>query len=543
MNSRQRHGIVVLCVITVLTAALWAQDVAVRGHEGVPQDWTDRSLAFSLDGIFRNPDVMKQEPRVAHQFQQRFQPRVANDWGISDISAVPDTNSGWTVNFVRGHVNVASYAAKYSFDPAATPSCTNDYVVYGLQTAGVTGGQANLIGLNNLYTGSSPAGVCSGAGPNVMFAYNATTIAGGHIVGSPVISLDGTKIAFVESLGTASIFHVVKWTSGQGQIGKSAAPSMTSLQYSANATTTSSPWVDYRGDAAYISDDKGVMYKISPVFGGTPALVTTAPWPIQVAATRLTPPVLDRQRSLLIAGGRNGNLYGIDFSRGGAVYVVSVGAHNNANSGILAPPIVDITNGTIFVVNSLGYGGAGAVLEQVTENNFQQAKTASIGLGSAGGTAVNIYQPALSNGYYTNPANGFIYTCGTGSSDTTPWQYSFGFTGVFMSTVPAGKAQLLTSTVATCTPWTEFFNPNIGASGTDLFFFGLTQDCTATGTAGGCVAEITSASSTPTFSNVANGPSGIIVDNWSTANQASNIYFSGEGANRTGYRLSQNDFH
>jgi hypothetical protein len=284
------------------------------------------------------------------------------------------------------------------------------------------------------------------------------------------------------------------------------------------------------------------MYKISPVFGGTPALVTTAPWPIQVAATRLTPPVLDRQEGFLYAGGRNGDLYQINTSAG-FVSVLQVGAHNGPNASILAPPIVDITNSTIFVVSS--NGGASAILEQVATagNTFVEAETANIGLGSAGGTVVDIYQPALSNGYYTNPANGFLYTCGTGANDTTPWRYTFGFTGVFMSTVPVSKAQLLTSTAATCTPWTEFFNPNIGASGTDLFFFGLTQDCTATGTAGGCVAEITSASSTPTFSTVASGPSGIIVDNWSTANQASNIYFSGEGSNRLGYRLSQNDFH
>jgi len=543
VNSRHRHGLAVLFVIPViLTAALWAQDVAAPEHQGYPQDWSDHSVVFSLDGLLRNPDLMNQEPRIAHQFQQRFQPRAANFWIGMEYGSQPDAGSaGWTVNFVRGHVAVSSYPAKYTFDPSAPPSCTSDYVVFALDTASAVGGQANVVGLNNLYAGSNPTGICSGSAPNVMFAYSTTTVTGGHPVGSPVISLDGTKIAFVESVGTASVFHVVKWASGKGQIEKAVAPSsMTSLTYSANATTTSSPWVDYRADVAYISDDKGVMYKISPVFGpGTPALVKTSPWPIQVAATRLTPPVLDKQQGYLIAGGRNGDLYEINISTGAAAALI-VGTHSGVNSSILAPPIVDLTNGTIFVVSSNANGGASAVLEQVHENNFQPMATANIGLGSTGGTAVDIYQPALSNGYYTNPADGFIYTCGTGPTDTTPWQYSFGFTGIFMSTVPASKAQLLTSTAAICTPWTEFFNPNIGANGTDLFFFGLTQDCTTTGTAGGCVAEITSASSTPTFANVANGPSGIIVDNYSTAAQAANVYFSGEGSNRNGYRFSQN---
>jgi len=486
---------------------------------------------------------MNQEPRILHQFQQRFQPRAANAWREAKASSQPDAGSaGWTVDFVRGHVNAESFPAKYTFDPSAAPSCTGDYVVFGLDTASSVGGQANLIGLNNLYTGSDPTGICSGTGPNVMFAYSTTTITGGHIVGSPVISLDGTKIAFVESLGTASVFHVVTLCTGcgnQGAIGKAVAPSMTSLTYSSNATTTSSPWVDYRSDAAYISDDKGIMYQISPVFLGTPpALVTTSPWPIQVASTRLTPPVLDRSHGYLITGGRTGDLYEISTATG-KVSALIVGAHAGAeNSGILASPIVDPTNATIFVISS--NGGSSAILEQVNEISFQPMATASIGIGSASGTDVDIYQPALSNGYYTTPADGFIYTCGTGAADTTPWQYSFGFTGIYMNTTAASSAQLLPSTAASCTTWTEFFNPNIGANGTDLFFFGLTQDCTATGTAGGCVAEITSASSTPTFATIESGPSGIIVDNYSTEAQTSNIYFSGEGSNRTGYRFSQN---
>ena len=48
------------------------------------------------------------------------------------------------------------FPAKYSFDINATPSCTNDYVVFGLNVAGATPGQANLVGVNNLYSGTAP---------------------------------------------------------------------------------------------------------------------------------------------------------------------------------------------------------------------------------------------------------------------------------------------------------------------------------------------------------------------------------------------------
>ena len=71
------------------------------------------------------------------------------------------------------------YPAKFTFNVNATPDCTNDFVVYGLNVAGTTGGQANLIALNNLYSGTGPTGFC-GSAPTVYWAYNATN-AGGRL--------------------------------------------------------------------------------------------------------------------------------------------------------------------------------------------------------------------------------------------------------------------------------------------------------------------------------------------------------------------------
>jgi hypothetical protein len=540
VNSQHRYPIAILCAVHLLAGALWSQEAPTTRPHGVPQDWSDHSIVFTLDGLALNPDLIYQEPRVLHQLRQRFQARAASALRSVDPGAGPAGTTGhqrdWNFALVRGHVAPGMYPAKYSFDPAATPSCQNDYVVFGLNTAGSTGGQANLLGLNNLYAGSG--GLCS-SGPSAMFAYNTTTVTGGKIVSSPVISLDGSKIAFVESAGTASVFHVLKWTAGQGAITNAAAPSMTSLTYSSSSSTTSAPWVDYSSDVAYIADDNGVMYKITPVFKGTPGLVTTTPWPVTVASgTRLGPPVLDRSRGLLLAGARNGNLYEVN-TTSGAVSALIVGAHGATNPGILSPPIVDVTSGTAFVVSS--NNGTNAILQEVDTTLLTVLATAPIGLGSAGGTSVSIYQPAVSNDYYNNPSSGAIYTCGTGSSDTTPWQYSFGFTGRTMLTTPASSSQLLTSSAASCSPWTEFFNPHIGGvNGTDFFFFGLTQDCTGSGTLG-CVAEITTTSSTPTIASAINGgPSGIVVDNWNTTvGQASSIYLTAEKAN-TAYKLTQN---
>jgi hypothetical protein len=107
-----------------------------------------------------------------------------------------------------------------------------------------------------------------------------------------------------------------------------------------------------------------------------------------------------------------------------------------------------------------------------------------------------------------------------------------------MKTTPSFSQQLLTSTTARCTGFTEFFNPNVGG-GTDYFFFGLTKDCTAAGGDGGCVAEFTDAAPLTILTMpVIGGPSGIIVDNYSTDTQASSIYFTAEGIN-TAYKFTQ----
>lgn len=429
------------------------------------------------------------------------------------------------------------FPAKFSFDPAAAPSCANDYVVFGTTAAGVTGGNANLVAFNNLYAGTG--GMC-GAAPTVLFAYNTTTVTGGHIVTSPVLSQDGTKIAFVESLAGSAIFHVLTWTAGQGGLATAAAPTMTSLTFSTTINdTTSSPWVDYGADIAYVGADDGSIYKITGVFKGTPALAG-APWPIKVSVTNalVTPPVLDSHRGLLMVGSLNGNLYQINTATG-ALASLPVGA-TTPNRGIRAAPIVDVTNGTTFVVSS--NDGTSGVLVEVDTATLTQLAKARIGVASHSGTAVNLYQPAFSDSYYNDSSTGVVRLCGTGAADITPWQYAFGFVGRIMQPTAVFSQQLVTSTLARCTGWTEFFNPNIGVGGTDFFFFGLSQDCTAPGNgpSDGCVVARTS-DTVLTKATITGGPTGIVVDNFADPTlfgQASSIYFMAKNLNNA-YKFKQ----
>jgi len=563
VKPRYFYGAVaVSCVVLFgFAPSLCAQNTAAPRHAGVPQDWSDRHIVFSRDALAKHPELIYRERRVLHQVMQRWQ---APNWGAFegvDSQPAPAHGSGsqrdWNFALGSGRLSPHTFPAKYSFDPAAPPSCTNDYVVFGLDVPGTTGGQANLVGFNNLYVNAAGTGACFGLkAPTVMFAYNITgiTTPTGKIVTSPTLSEDGTKIGFIESVSGATpsaIFHVLDLTTAGtgGTIAVSVAPaagSMTSTIFSPTAnSTTSWPWIDYGADIVYVGADNGDVYQITGVFKGTPAL-TGSPWPAVVVATHLSPPVLDASLGLLMVGSTNGNLYQIDTASATVLLPLPVGS-GGTSSGIYAPAVVDITNGTTFVV-SANDGSTGAVLVEAataTLGTTPPMSKAQIGLGALDGTTIHLYEPAFSNDYYTNPASGVITLCGTGASDTSPSQFAFGFTGTTMSTLPAPgyPVQLSASATDRCTGWTEFFNPNVGSSfGTDFFFFGLSGDCTFLGgtSTTGCVVAISSDPAViPTVTAaVETGPTAIVVDNYSTAIAASNIYLCASGID-TAYKFTQ----
>jgi hypothetical protein len=540
VKPKHSYGAIAMrCVVFfALLACMRAQEAPPARHAGVPQDWSQGHIVFSRDGLALHPDLLYRERRVLHQAMQRWQPANSDVFrGVAPLVPAGGSGRDWSVNFAAGRISPNMFPAKFSFDPAAPPDCTKDFVVFGLTTAGTTGGHPNLVAFNNLYVNSTGTGFCAGlTAPTVLFAYNITTGTGGKIVISPILSLDGTKIGFVESLGTSAVFHVLTWAH-EGTLTVAADPTgkMTSLAYSpASNSTTSSPYIDYSNDIAYLGTDKGQLSKITGVFHGTPTVA--AGWPATVSTNfRLTPPVLDTVRHILLVGSANGNLYEVSAATGAIVGTLIIGKSGVTSPGIASAPIVDVTNGTTFAISA--NDGTSAVLVEADTASLTQLAKARIGLGASGGTPLNIFEPAFDNNYFTNPSTGKIRTCGTGAADTTPWQYAFGFTGRTMHTAAAFSQQLLPSTLARCTAWTEFFNPNI-AGGTDFFFFGLTQDCTGAGAANGCVVALTG-NSTITKATVSGGPSGIVIDNYSTAAEASSLYLSARNINAA-HKYTQN---
>ncbi|MBI3474563.1 MAG: hypothetical protein HY010_02435 [Acidobacteria bacterium] len=541
MEHRHAKGaFAIFTGLFLLVSYLHAQSPAQPVHNGVVQDWTQHHIVFSRSALLKNPSLVSAEPRIANQVVTRWQHARTGISGLVPSPSGSKPQRDWNVSLGLGRIAPNMFPAKFSFDPQAAPDCTNDYVVFGLNRVGANGGQANLVAFNNLYSDAVVPGIC-GLAPTVLFAYNISTVAAGRILDSPALSRDGTKIAFVESGAGSSTFHVLTWTPGTGAIAAAAAPggAMTSLVYAAALNTRSSPWIDYNTDTAYVGSDDGKLYKILTVFTGTPTLAG-APWPVTLATNvRVSSPVLDKTLGLVMVGNQSGTFFSVDATTG-AVKSLVVGRSGGTNPGILAAPVVDVTNGTSFVVSS--NDGTSGVFVEVNSETMTQLAKGQIGQASHSGTAISLFQPAFDDAYFNDPTTGTVRLCGTGAADNTPWQYAFGgFTlqsGKFvMNTTPTFSAQLLTSTTARCTAWTEFFNTNLNG-GTDLFFFGLTADCSGAGTSG-CVA-VRNGDGTISTANVTGGPSGIVIDNDSGDAQASSLYFTGAAAPNLAIKLTQN---
>ena len=515
---------------------------------GYPQDWTHRHIVFSRKSLSSLPQLAAIEPRVLQQALRQAEPYLRATWkGIPSGrlgESFDGTGRDWNVALGIGRVNFGMSPAKYGFDPSAPPSCSDDFVTFGLNVAGVTGGQANMVAFNNLYSGSG--GICTG--PTILFAYNTTTGTNGRVMTSPVLSLDGTKIAFVESATSQSIFHVLTWATGTGNgtsATNSAVPgvgntaSMTSLTYATTTTDTrSSPWIDYINDVAYVASDNGKLYKITGVFNGTPALAG-APWPVTIFAGRhFTGAVLDQFTGNLFLGDGQGVLYSLNAANPtGSLKSLAVGLSGQRNPAILDAPIVDASDGTLFAISS--NDGTSAVIVQADTATLTSLTKVRLGQGSTAGTNVNLYDGAFDNNYFNDPSTGTMFVCGTGAADNTPRGYTLNFTGKILNPTPLSQTQLLTSARSRCSPISEFFNPNIGVGGTDFFFLGLTADCLGANTSG-CIMARPNPGTVITL-NETGGTSVIITDNTSTLGQASSLYFTNQGGNPArAVKLTQN---
>jgi hypothetical protein len=226
------------------------------------------------------------------------------------------------------------FPAKFTFYVNQAPSCANDFVVYGLNHTGATGGQGNVVAFNQLYSGSSSTSCSPYTAAQPYWAYNGTN-QGGTVTTSVVLSLDGTKVIYVESTSTASYLHVLVWNSTDGGTptaskapahilstgtGLSSCPTgscLVTIALGSHSSTNSPPFYDYLNDVVYVGDDNGSLYKVTGVLNsGTPSVKALS----VSSGNVLTGPVYDTTSGyVFVGGGVSGNLYAVTASTFSAV--------------------------------------------------------------------------------------------------------------------------------------------------------------------------------------------------------------------------------
>ncbi len=232
--------------------------------------------------------------------------------GLDEVAAVVVNRD------LIGPVSVSALTAGTGVTLSTTNNLSN--FSWAPAAAGTDGSQANIVGLNNLYTGSG-APLCAGyTYPTYIFSYAAGI---GSVGTSPVLSLDGRRIAFVENdPALGSILHVLTLgtnaeygscrnsgtsvpTCNAAAVIPGSTPGSNASDYMVplgalsgglvrSSDYESSPFVDYSTDVLYVGDNNGYLYSVSAVFGGgTPALRSGFPVLLSSIGDDLASPVVD----------------------------------------------------------------------------------------------------------------------------------------------------------------------------------------------------------------------------------------------------------
>jgi len=555
LNRRVLFAIIILVSAAgILVAVLptWSRAQAgAEKHVGLPLDWSTRHVIFTHGASPAVAAAAARDPRSWIQWALRNAFLFSN-WGRRPEISRPRKRHmrlDWAMSLgPNGGMPIGETPAKYSFNTTGY-SCANDFVVYTI-TPTPSATQANIVAFNNLYTGTTSSSCPNGPQtppttdykqPTFMWSYQVGT---GGVSLSPVLSLLGTQVAFIES-ATDAMFDVLTWVSGQGTSATAPAvpgtggSSATRLDYT-NTTVAgctanpsgddnSSPYVDYGSNSAYVGANNGELYRISGVFNGTPAVqycVTVK------AGAALTSPVYDSvSNSVFVSDGHS--VYAYTPGATGFTLVGSIAVADAAVAGnpIILSPVVDSTNGFVYVFSAADATDAHSIVSQLNVNLTTQT-TADIGLPAT----QFILDGDFDNAYFTNGPTtgaGTLYACGTQANNgNKPSLYALSFAAPngLMNTAPAMADNRNINAAGTpngsCSPLLDFFDGT-----TDRLFVG-TGNYTSTG-GGNMVTEwnvntrIPSNATKPnnTATNEWGGTSAFSIDNVSPDPQTTSIYF------------------
>lgn len=507
--------------VMVLPALLSAMTAYGQGN-GIPEDWSHHHVVFSSPGSFddamRNGKVgewskIVNEPRFQiQQLRRSLQQNRDMGFGHAHGSLL---KTDWSMDMgATATVGAGQYPAKWTL-LTYSASCS-DWVAYNTGTAGVSGGQANIVAYSNIYDNTTCTGL--GSVPTVHFAYFSGT---GKALTSPIISGDGTKIAYIENPTTgAAVLRIMEWVSGQGTPTAAHTPDHAYTNTNAGSVankawnttncptgascmisvafqdghqdTNSAPFYVYyntNADTLFVGDNSGDLHQFTGVFNGTPGEVTTN-WPVAVSTNALTSPVYDT--------GTSGNIFVADWgsTSSGFLYAVNFTLHakqwtssrlTNATdvTGIVDGPLLDSTAEMAYVFVGIDAND-----------------TAGDACANANGCGGVFQFPATNSGTGSGVCNATSITAWSGSlcgeeavfgqgTTTTPTTYDGAFDQLYYATTAGTAGNLWTCNQhAASEPRLSYVpintNGKFVASGSDIYVLATTAVTTLTNSTASC---------------------------------------------------------
>ena len=351
--------------------------------------------------------------------------------------------------------------------------------------------------------------------PSVDWAYNT----GGTVSLSPVFSIDGTQIAFIQvssNIASLVLLRLPTTLGGNGTLTLPgtlntassasnystgcAAPCMYSMTlYGSPNDTWSSPYYDYNTDTLFVGDSNGQLHQFTPVFTDPPAEVVGSGWPAQMAfgttptddTNQLTSPVYDPSSGYVLVGlttsvstTTGGRLYGVVASTGA---INGYSAQLDVGYGIRDAVLMDPAASEAYVfielnpcVNGVNCYGTpyNNIVDQFPLDFTSSTTPASVIVSSPSGTGSTSYQLSgtFDNTYYTSSSGtsptGNISMCSTGTPATL-FQIPI-ISGTMLTTATTGPTLGNSDSINTyygrCSPVSEFYN---SSTSTDYIFLSV----------------------------------------------------------------------
>ncbi len=489
----------------------------------VINDWSSRHLIYSQPVSEEDARLVQRDPRYWQQVYRNEPPGISpaedgfRDDRPSELPSLwhfenQQLKGDWQEDMGNGaSVTAGNYPAKYSLS-VGTAKCastgTPDFVIYNTGLLG-TATQASILAYDNLYSS------CTGTVPSIYWAYNTV----GQILTSPVYSLDGTQVAFVQTNpALQGSLVLMKWAASTTEtIGNPGtltteddmsyractAPCETSVLLTNSLGTpaddrTSSVFIDYDDDIAWVGDSHGWLHKFKGIFKGLPSEITTGGFPVYVNPTNplaLSDPIHDYVTGNIFVSDAGGYLYSVNSSTG----AVTKSGQLDFGTGLVDSPLLDSIGRYIYVFASsdgtsscTGGTTACAAVYQLSTSFAAGATGTKIVVGNSVkyGTLPNpspMYVGSFDSTYLSSSGasrTGNIYVCGNTGGAPTLYRIPIA------AGVPGSATSMtaLSTSTTPCSPITDIRNPNTGGGATEWMFVGVGAGGISSGCAsGGCI--------------------------------------------------------